>query len=233
MKAIELLKKQIASDRLSSSYIFCGSDFSLIDENINILSQELSVSKFAIFEIAPEKKEKTSKPEIKVAVIRDLIKKINLTPAVGGKKLAIIRDADLMNQEAANTLLKTLEEPPKNSIMILISKNLRLLPTIISRCQIIKFSDKAFLGDQILSNCFNKDKSSLADIFKQINNIAEKDDLPELFDSLMFEYQNKLINLPKRDTVEKIKKIFKAKTDISVTTNKKLVLENLYLTLRN
>jgi DNA polymerase-3 subunit delta' len=55
-------------------------------------------------------------------------------------KIFIITEADRFNEEAANTFLKTLEEPPPNTIFILISQSLdNLLPTIISRCQIVRF----------------------------------------------------------------------------------------------
>ncbi len=58
----------------------------------------------------------------------------------GGRRIAIIDDADFLNQEGANCLLKTLEEPPPNSVIILISASeQKQLPTIRSRCQVIRF----------------------------------------------------------------------------------------------
>jgi DNA polymerase-3 subunit delta' len=65
---------------------------------------------------------------------------ISLKPYRGGRKIAIIDDADLMNVEGANCLLKTLEEPPPHSILILIgTSEQKQLPTIRSRSQIIRF----------------------------------------------------------------------------------------------
>jgi DNA polymerase-3 subunit delta' len=65
---------------------------------------------------------------------------IGLKPFRGGRKIAIVDDADFLNQEGANCLLKTLEEPPPNSLLILIgSSEQRQLPTIISRSQVIRF----------------------------------------------------------------------------------------------
>ena len=65
---------------------------------------------------------------------------ISLRPAAGTRKIAIIDDADYLNEEGANCLLKTLEEPPPQSLLILIGTSLhRQLPTIRSRCQIIRF----------------------------------------------------------------------------------------------
>ncbi len=65
---------------------------------------------------------------------------LNKTAYMGGRKIAVIDDADYFNQESANALLKTLEEPPANSIIILIGSSAsKQLPTIRSRCQIFRF----------------------------------------------------------------------------------------------
>ncbi len=66
---------------------------------------------------------------------------ISLKPFRGGRKIAIIDDADYLNQEGANCLLKTLEEPPPKSVLILIgTSEQRQLPTIRSRCQVVRFA---------------------------------------------------------------------------------------------
>ena len=65
---------------------------------------------------------------------------IRLKPFMGGRRVAIIDDADFLNEESANCLLKTLEEPPPRSVMILLGTSVdRQLPTIRSRAQIIRF----------------------------------------------------------------------------------------------
>ncbi len=84
-----------------------------------------------------------------------LCHEIHLRPYSGRRKIAIIDDADTLGQEGANSLLKTLEEPPLNSILILISTRLqRQLPTIRSRCQVVRFQPLAEeqLATLILSN---------------------------------------------------------------------------------
>lgn len=79
--------------------------------------------------------------EIKIDSIRRLEEVLSLKPFEGRKKIVIIDDSDRMNANAANAFLKTLEEPPDNSIIILISSNEDSLPaTIISRCVRICFS---------------------------------------------------------------------------------------------
>ncbi|HEY2841236.1 MAG TPA: DNA polymerase III subunit delta' [Pirellulales bacterium] len=65
---------------------------------------------------------------------------ISLKPFMGGRRVAIIEDADDLNEEGANALLKTLEEPPPRSVMILIGTSPdRQLPTIRSRSQLMRF----------------------------------------------------------------------------------------------
>jgi DNA polymerase-3 subunit delta' len=70
-----------------------------------------------------------------------LCHRISLKPYLGNCRIAIIDDADHFNQESANCLLKTLEEPPPRSLLILIGTSpSRQLPTIRSRSQVVRFS---------------------------------------------------------------------------------------------
>jgi DNA polymerase-3 subunit delta' len=71
---------------------------------------------------------------------RGLCHDIGLKPFRGGRKIAIIDDADFLNVEGANSLLKTLEEPPPKSLLILLgSSEQKQLSTIVSRSQIVRF----------------------------------------------------------------------------------------------
>ncbi len=91
---------------------------------------------------------------IRIDSIRFIKRKIYLTGRENKKKIYVISDADKMSQESANALLKILEEPPKNSLLILTTSRINsLLPTIIGRCQLIKFDDIS-LDD--LTNYINK-----------------------------------------------------------------------------
>jgi DNA polymerase-3 subunit delta' len=78
---------------------------------------------------------------IKIDQIREVIQFVNETALQGGYRVIIIDPANAMNLNAANALLKSLEEPTPNCLFILISnQSMRLLPTIKSRCQEIIFS---------------------------------------------------------------------------------------------
>jgi len=90
-----------------------------------------------------EKKEKnrSRKSEITVDEIREGLQFLSLTSLGDSWRILVIDPADDMNENAANALLKSLEEPPRNAIIFLISHSVgRLLPTIRSRCRILKVS---------------------------------------------------------------------------------------------
>ena len=77
---------------------------------------------------------------IKIDDIRNLQHSVKLSPLESDYKIFIIKDADRMNEESSNCLLKTLEEPSPNTIIILIANSINFIKeTIRSRCQIIRF----------------------------------------------------------------------------------------------
>jgi DNA polymerase-3 subunit delta' len=78
---------------------------------------------------------------IKIAQIRELQQELSLRPYEAPRKACIITAADRLNQASGNALLKTLEEPAGNAILILLTTNAEaVLPTIRSRCQRVRFS---------------------------------------------------------------------------------------------
>lgn len=75
---------------------------------------------------------------ISVADIRQLLQQMNQTGFAGGWKLAVLVGADRLGREAANAFLKTLEEPPPRSLFLLLTDSPQsLLPTVLSRCQML------------------------------------------------------------------------------------------------
>ncbi len=80
------------------------------------------------------------KGAIKINQIRSLIKTLSFAPYEAGTRVVLIEDVHTMRQEAANSLLKTLEEPPEDNLLILTANSAgNVLQTIISRCQTIPF----------------------------------------------------------------------------------------------
>jgi DNA polymerase III subunit delta' len=82
------------------------------------------------------------KVDLPIELIRELIEHLSLKPARGGRKVAILDDADDLSADAANAFLKTLEEPPPGSLLVLIGGPTpeRQFSTILSRCQVVSFS---------------------------------------------------------------------------------------------
>ena len=84
------------------------------------------------------------KNAIRVDEIRDLIDYLSLKPYEGGRHIAIIEQADRMNDSAQNALLKSLEEPSDSSMFILLAESPgALLDTIVSRCRVVRFHELA------------------------------------------------------------------------------------------
>ena len=89
-----------------------------------------------------DEKRKTFRSSIRVDEVRKLKTFFSLSVSDGGGRVAIIDSADDLNINAANALLKTLEEPPKNTVFLLISHSPQsLLPTIKSRCRELRLNN--------------------------------------------------------------------------------------------
>lgn len=79
--------------------------------------------------------------ELNIEAVRELKRWLTLTPSTGARKIVIIDEAQTLRLEAINALLKLLEEPPRYALFLLISSQPRaLLPTIASRCQLVRFT---------------------------------------------------------------------------------------------
>ncbi len=174
-KSINFLNKSIEKNRISHAYLFEGPEqigkklvalkFAQAVQDENIIS-----GKYSSRDIDPEEINKTNhdliilSPEkgesITIAQIREFQGRLNLFPYSKKYKVAIIDNAEAMTVEAANSLLKTLEEPSLTTIIILITSSAEdILPTIKSRCQLVKFSasSKEELKD-FLKNCRKSDE---------------------------------------------------------------------------
>jgi DNA polymerase-3 subunit delta' len=80
------------------------------------------------------------KHELPIRVIRELCLNLGLKPMHGRRRVAIVDDADDLNDEAANAFLKTLEEPPPGAVLILIGTSAEVqLDTLVSRCRVVRF----------------------------------------------------------------------------------------------
>ncbi len=138
-KPIEILSEAVRGDKLPHAILFYGDDVSALEKDAFKLAgiilgcdpgKVLSHADF--FSLKPAGKAR----EIRVASVRELIRSIQLSPTVALRKVALVTDADRFNQESANAFLKTLEEPPADTVLILLtSRFYDVLATIRSRTQ--------------------------------------------------------------------------------------------------
>ncbi|HTH18709.1 MAG TPA: AAA family ATPase, partial [Candidatus Udaeobacter sp.] len=138
--ALEFLRRAHEQNRLAHAYLITGGPGS----GKEVLAAELaslvngtpvedifSAKAREIFVARPESKSR----RIVTAQIRALEHALQMRATAGRRKVAIIPDADRLQTEAANAFLKTLEEPPKDSLLLLLSALPEALPeTILSRC---------------------------------------------------------------------------------------------------
>jgi len=103
------------------------------------------------------------KQGIGVDQVRDLIERLQLTAALGANRVGLVMQADAMNRNAANALLKTLEEPPSGAWLILVSEQPARLPaTIRSRCQQLplRAASREVAEAWLAENCTDADDAS-------------------------------------------------------------------------
>jgi len=126
--------------------------------------------------------------------IENIQREIRILPYEGNRKIFIIKDSDKMTTEAQNSFLKTLEEPPEDTIIIMTVENTRsLLPTIVSRSQSLKFSPVKENAIEIyLNNKYNidREKSHVIAAFAGGNmgraiEMCESDEFNEIREGLM------------------------------------------------
>lgn len=128
----ENYKKEIFSEDSSQMKIPCGECSRCKQWKGNIYPD--------IYWIEREEKNEKTKTQISVEQIRNLIDKISKRSFADSYKIVIIPEAEMLSIGATNALLKTLEEPTVNTVILLISSHKEnLLPTIYSRCQHVKF----------------------------------------------------------------------------------------------
>jgi DNA polymerase-3 subunit delta' len=166
-REIKIFKRALKNDRVAHSFIFCGPEG--IGKRFTALAFAKALNCKEVVDdfcghcqscrridngadpnvVIIEPREPDSKGggvdlltgTIKIGHIRDVQQRLSYRVEEWRKKVCVVNGAEKMNREASNAFLKTLEEPPIDTIIILIaSQSSELLPTILSRCQRINFS---------------------------------------------------------------------------------------------
>ena len=153
---IAQLQQTVASDRIAGAYLFVGptgigkETVARYFSQLIFCQQDTQPPTVCGTCLACRKVDSGNHPDLqfirpegsllKIGQIRELQKQIIYEPLEARRKVYILTDVERMNAEAENCLLKTLEEPPASSVLILLTSNIRaLLPTTRSRCQILQF----------------------------------------------------------------------------------------------
>jgi len=240
--------KKISQEGNSASLLLCHKN---IEEQLQVaeeLSRKILKLKRGksyktcpdVFGIWPENiKGKT----IKIEQIHEFIKKTQLKPYSRKFKIGVIISADKMTTEAQNALLKTLEEPPKNTFLILTSVSpTRLLPTIISRCQVIELAqkDRPLINKdkvrKIMSVNLIKRFEMMEEIVKQKNKTKVNEDVNDLIEILLTYFRKQLLKSHKdskdiQNIFDIIELIETTRLAIDSNVNLRLALENLMINL--
>lgn len=173
------------------------------------------------------------KSSIGISKMLDLKKWVNIKPFKGNNKIAIIYHAHLLTTEAQNSILKLLEEPNLSTQIILVCNNFqKLLPTIISRCQLIEDLTNLNSEDISISEFIKLDLLDKFEYLEKLNSPNNKKEGIEYFLKMLLNYFRELLLKTKnRSIIEKIKLINEAKRMIDAKVPSKNVLDNLLIQL--
>ncbi|MCX5680140.1 MAG: hypothetical protein NTZ95_05760 [Candidatus Omnitrophica bacterium] len=159
--AIDFLKNAASSDRVASAYIFlgpsgCGKKLTAVNfakllncsgpiegepcEKCGSCNKINSSAHPDVLVLEKEEK----KAEFGIDIVLEAIRSVSLKPYEARKKVYILDDADLMSEEAQNAVLKTLEEPPQDSLLILMVEDIQAIPATI------KSSEKILRDDHLV-----------------------------------------------------------------------------------
>jgi hypothetical protein len=163
-----------------TSFIVTSTDQTKRQEYIQEYCKKLTIDSIDITIIKKDTALKQNINTIGIEEIKNMQKKIFFKPIKSPTKAVILEDAQLLTAQAQNALLKILEEPPNHTIIILSSASKEpLLPTVISRCQVIELEEK----DQKLSEAQmqeltefieNLSKMPISEKFKKAESLAKE-----------------------------------------------------------
>ncbi len=228
-RQIKIIKKSIENDRIPHAYLFLGEDgigkrltaltmakalncSSMVDDSCDMCRVCRKIDNGNHPDVTVLKPEGA---HIKIDQIRELQRSLQYKPYEGKKRVCIIPDAEKLTIEAKNALLKTLEEPPPDTMLILISTSSHLLlSTIISRCQRLKFQP---LAPNVIAKVIKEKLGKDEDVALKIALLAggSLKNAYEIAEKTTLEYRDKLINKMNALSSDNIDSIFEFAEELS------------------
>jgi DNA polymerase III delta prime subunit len=178
------------------------------------------------------------KKEIAISQIRALRDFVSKTPIDLNFKAVIIEEAEFLNEESWNAILKTLEEPSPNTVIFILSAGTSGIPkTVLSRVLSMPFysadnleRQSGIKNDIILSKLASVNGMSVAEKFDLAEEIASAENTAAILDDWLLDLRSNILKNPNKNLSESIEKVMNAKSIlVSTNANAKLILENLML----
>lgn len=151
----------------------------------------------------------------------------SLKPYSAPGRGVVLEDASVMTVEAQNALLKTLEELPENAVLILgASSDANILPTILSRCQIIKVQSAKCKVQSYAENIEKLLTASMTERFEYVEKLKDKE---EFLHSMVYYFRKLLVQNITKNSAEFLEKLLLAEKWAKQNVNIRAILEYLML----
>ena len=250
-----LLVSHLRTGRIAHTYLFTGPEGDRKKELVFGFAKALNCSEKKAFQECDcsgcRKIEKGIHPDvhwfgqdeksrsIKIDEVREMIYQASLKPFEGRWKVFILQGAERLTLEAANALLKTLEEPPEHSVFFLLVENKRhLLETIQSRSFEIRVPpspEEALKGEETVALLKEKGWSAVLTEWKDLS----RTELQEELEALMIYFRDRSVAACEEDPqgserfLEALDRVYETKEAVEANVNQKLALTHLEIGLGN
>lgn len=219
---------------MSKSFLIVSTDEAFIEKNISDLLNKLNISKNSVdFLIIDQDSEGLS---IGIDITRRLKKWLSIRPFNSENKLAVIKNANLLTVQAQNSILKQLEEPNPNHYIALVLENRQmLLPTVLSRCElIVDLKHRQFYNNKNIIQLNSTEQfRSIEEILKTKDHILLNKNIKDLLKGLSIHLERELMKDPYNKTIrDNIALVEQTTIMITANTSKRLALENLLINMK-
>ena len=220
----KILLGAVDAGRIPNAYLFSGAESKALFDEAIFLADALHCKSPDLIVIS------SSGKSIKIDEIRQIASLVKYGPALCPWKVIIIQDADMMTEEAANSFLKTLEEPHSNILFILTTiREPHILKTIASRCQKVIFSSIASQSDEsakeITEKIMNAKNMEIPELLAFSEELSSSENLDQTLNSVLNSISSYHDHKPVRE-------IFNAVRSLERKANKKLTMDNMFLSIK-